>query len=134
MIDFDGGRVVLPYNLKLGNSWEKDFERTRYLGGSIAGDWNPGVFRNLSLQTDSIKTKDESVIRAMRQLASFSGICHVRTPDGSSFAADVEVSESREYNDPVISFSLDIKQVESESFDGMTLAQWNAVVAAEGTS
>jgi len=134
VIDFDGGRVVLPYNLKLGNSWEKDFERTRYLGGSIAGDWNPGVFRNLSLQTDSIKTKDESVIRAMRQLASYSGICHVRTPDGSSFAADVEVSESREYNDPVISFSLDIKQVESESFDGMTLAQWNAAVAAEGTS
>ena len=125
---------LFPYNLKFSNSWEKDFDRTRYLGGSIAGDWNPGVFRNLSLQTDSIKTKDEVVIRAVRQLASFSGVCHIRTPDGSSFAADIEVSESREYNDPVVSFSLEIKKVESEGFDGMTLAQWNAADNTEGTS
>jgi len=131
VIDFDGERINLPYNVKLDNSWDKDFERTRYLGGSIEGDWNAGVTRDLSASTDSILTRDAQVIRKMRALSVFPGICHVRTPDGSSFAADIEVSEGREYNSPVVSFSLDIKRVESEDFDGMSLEEWNAMQKTE---
>ena len=124
VIDFDGDRVVLPYNVKLDHSWEKNFERTRYLGGSITGDWNEGVTRDLSVSTDIIRIQDSDLIQTMRRLADYAGICHVRTSDGSSFAADVEVSESREYNSLSVSFSLDIKKVEAEGFDGMTLSEW----------
>lgn len=130
VIDFDGSRVVLPYNVKLDHSWEKDFERTRYLGGHIQGDWNPGVTRDLSAGAESIRTSDTETIRLMRELAEYPGICHVRTPDGSSFAADVEVSESREYNSFAVSFSLEIKRVDAEGFDGMTLAAWLAMQEA----
>lgn len=124
VIDFDGDRAILPYNVKLDHSWEKDFERTRYLGGSITGDWNEGVTRDLSVSTDIIRIQDSDLIQTMRRLADYAGICHVRTSDGSSFAADVEVSESREYNSLSVSFSLDIKKVEAEGFDGMTLTDW----------
>lgn len=124
VIDFDGERAVLPYNIKLDHSWEKDFERTRYLGGSITGDWNEGVTRDLSVSTDTIRIQDNELIQTMRRLAVFTGVCHVRISDGSSFSADVEVSESREYNSLSVSFSLDIKKVETEGFDGMTLTDW----------
>ena len=124
VIDFDGDRAILPYNVKLDHSWEKDFERTRYLGGSITGDWNEGVTRDLSVSTDIIRIQDSDLIQTMRRLADYAGICHIRTSDGSSFAADVEVSESREYNSLSVSFSLDIKKVEAEGFDGMTLSEW----------
>jgi hypothetical protein len=130
VIDFDGDRAVLPYNVKLDHSWEKDFERTRYLGGSITGDWNEGVTRDLSVSTDIIRIQDNDLIQTMRRLADFAGICHVRTSDGSSFAADVEVSESREYNSLSVSFSLDIKKVEAEEFDGMTLTDWKELQEA----
>lgn len=124
VIDFDDRRVILPYNVKLDNSWEKDFTRTRYLGGSITGDWNRGVMRNLTAKTDSILIEDGDVIREMRRLSSYPGLCHVRTSDGSSFAADIEVSESRERGTMAASFSLDIKKVDTEGFEGMSQLEW----------
>lgn len=124
VIDFDDRRVILPYNVKLDNSWEKDFTRTRYLGGSITGDWNRGVMRNLTAKTDSILIEDRNVIREMRRLSIYPSLCHVRTPDGSSFAADIEVSESRERGTMAASFSLDIKKVDTEGFEGMSQLEW----------
>jgi hypothetical protein len=65
----------------------------------------------------------------MRRLATHTGICHVRTKDGSSYAADVQVSESYSMSDghKLASFSLSITRVDPEELDGMTLAEWNAL-------
>ena len=66
-----------------------------------------------------------TAIRAIL-LATYPGVCHVRTPDGSSFAANIDVSEDR--GDKMIrqlaKFSLEITKVDQEDVDGMTYEEW----------
>lgn len=131
VIDFGGERVSLPYNIKLDNSWDKDFQQTKYLGGSITGDWNPGVERKLSVSTDYFVlsgVEDDVTADLMRRLAEYTGLCHVRTPDGSSFTADVEVSEAREADSIYSAYSLTVERVDPEGFDGMTLSEWQEIM------
>ena len=129
IIDFDGGRILLSYNPDVSNSWKKDFKETKYLGGSVQGDWNPAVSRTSSVNSVAITATDQTTIEAMRRLATHAGICHVRTRDGSSYAADVQVSESYAVSNgnKLASFSLSITRVDPEGIDGMTLAEWEAL-------
>ncbi|MBQ1574259.1 MAG: hypothetical protein IIZ78_24315, partial [Clostridiales bacterium] len=125
MIDFDGGEsIALPYNLTVSNSWAKDFKRTVYLNGSVQGDWNKAVTRDASLSTVTIKADDE-LIERMRELAVNPQICHVRTPDGSSYDADLQVSESAEYGSQLVSFDIKAQRVDPQEFEAMTLTEWN---------
>lgn len=127
IIDFGDDRAILPYDISISNKWSKDFTQTKYLGGSVQGDWNPAVERTGSVNTRVSVQDDPDLIETMRRLATYAGICHVRTPDGSSFAANVNVSEDREERkiNMVASFSLDITRVDSAGFDGMTKADWD---------
>ena len=129
IIDFDGGRVMLEYNPDVSNSWKKDFKATKYLGGSVQGDWNPAVSRTSSVGSVAVVATDRDTIEAMRRLAMHAGICHVRTRDGSSYAADVQVSESYSSGsgNKLAEFSLSITRVDPDGLDGMTLAEWNAL-------
>lgn len=129
IIDFDGGRILLTYNPDVSNSWQKDFKETKYLGGSVQGDWNPAVSRTSTVNSVAITASDQETIEAMRRLATHAGICHVRTRDGSSYAADVQVSESYEVSNgnKLASFSLSITRVDPDGLDGLTLAEWNAL-------
>ena len=126
IIEWDTGVVRLEYNVDLSNSWTKDFTETQYLGGSVQGDWNPAVHREGSLSGVAIATDDTEVIQAMRRLAVHAGICHVRTKDGSNYAADVQVSESYKQgtSHKIVEFSLKITRVDTQTLDGMTLAAW----------
>ena len=126
VIDFDGGRVLLIYNIDVSNKWAKEFKQTVYLGGAVQGDWNPAVIRSGSVSAVSIAIDDRETIEAMRRLAEYSGICHVRTKEGSSYAADVQVSESYSVSEGhrLAHFNLSINKVESDHYDGMTLAEW----------
>lgn len=126
IIDFGDDRVVLPYDLALSSRWTKDFTQTRYLGGSIEGDWNPGVERAGSIRTRVAVKHDSDLIESMRLLADYPGICYVRLPDGSSFAANVNVSEDREERkiNMLASFSLEFTKVDSNVFDGVTYEEW----------
>ena len=124
VIDFDGDQQVrLPYNIDLGSKWKKDFERTVYLNGSVQGDWNKGITRDVTVKTVVLKADDER-IRIMRQLADYAGICHVRTPEGSSYAADIQISESGSYGSELVSYDLTVSKVQPQGYDGMTLADW----------
>ena len=127
IIDFGNGRVSLLYEIDLQNTWSKDFEETQYLGGSVQGDWNPAVKRTTTLNSVVIAATDQTTIEGMRRLAEWSGICHVRTKDGSSFAADVQVTEDYKQNNNqrYASFTLKITRVDPEGFDGMTRAEWD---------
>ena len=124
VIDYGTGRAELPWDLTLQNSWDKDFKQTAYLGGSVVGDWNRTVKRSLSASSVLVREMHEDAALDMRALAREAGLCHVRTPEGSSFCADVQVSESRGYNAATISYTLKISAVDPEGFDGMTAQEW----------
>lgn len=124
VIDFDESRVELPYNIKESNTWKKDFQRTVYLGGHVTGDHNKAVTRDMTAGTVLVRGDDEAIAVQMRELASYAGVCHVRTPEGSSFVADVQVSEDRGYDTKKIDYSLTIQRIDPIGFDGMTEAEW----------
>lgn len=126
IIDYENGQVQLMYDITLSNGWDKDFQETKYLGGHIQGDWNPAVSRSGNVGGAVATVKDQETIQAMRRLADSAGICHVRTRDGSSYAADVQVSESRDMGQDVVraEFTLNITRVDPEGYEAMTLADW----------
>ena len=117
IIDFNGERLAIPYNLELSNSWGKDFEETKYLNGHVVGDWNAAISRKGSI--DTVLLRDDARIATVRALAAWNGICHVRTPDGSSFSANVEVSESLSHSSKLRTFSFDITRVDPEGYEGV---------------
>lgn len=127
VIDFEGRQIRFYWETDYSNTWAKDFQETTYLGGSIEGDWNPAVSRSGTLSSKAITVLDQEMLKDVRRLANYSGICHVRTADGSSYSADVQVSE--DYTDDekgmVANYSLSITKVGSQGFDGMTKEQWD---------
>lgn len=124
IIDADGMQIRLPYNVELSNRWQKDFTRTAYLGGSVQGDWNPAVLRDLSAKTVIVGETDTGEMMDMRDLANYAGAAHIRTPDGSSFACDIQVSEDASYSTSKVSYNLTIKGIGAQEPDGMTLEEW----------
>ena len=128
IIDFDGIQIPLTRNVNVGNSWEKAFEETRYLGGSIQGDWNIAVGRSSTATTTALTLTDQDIIDDLRRLAIYAGICHIRTFDGSSFACDIQVAEDRDHESygALAEFSFTVTKVDPEDMDGLTLAEWEA--------
>lgn len=126
IIDFDGEQILLYYNVDLSHSWSKDFIETKYLGGSVQGDWNPAVSRTGSISATAITITDQEMMRKMRRLALHTGICHVRTRDGSSYAADIQVSEDRDHDnfDKIATFALTVTRVDPEGFEGIPIEMW----------
>lgn len=126
IIDFGGDKVELKYDIDISSKWSKDFKETKYLGGAVQGDWNPAVSRSGSVSVTVVPEYEEDTVEAMRRLSVYTGICHVRTPDGSSYPADVQVSESwnSDKAGKAAEFSLNITRVDPEGMDGMTLMEW----------
>ena len=131
LIDYNGEQISLPYNVQLSSRWAKDFQQTNYLGGSIQGDWNPVVNRTGSVSTIGIVANEfeddmDGTIEALRRLAIYPGICHIRTPDGSSYSANINVSEDREEKmiNKIAKYSLEITAVDSQKLDGVTYELW----------
>lgn len=126
IIEFDDGQILLDLDVDISNQWQKDFIETQYLGGSVQGDWNMAVSRTASVSGVAIPGRDDDLIEAMRRLADNAGICHVRTKDGSSYAADVQVSDKYNYATGIktYEYSLSITRIEPEELDGMTYEEW----------
>ena len=116
-------------DVEISNQWKKDFKETQYLGGSVQGDWNKAISRTASVSGVAIPGRDDDLIQAMRRLADNAGICHVRTKDGSSYAADVQVGDKYNYSSGIktYEYTMTITRVKPEELDGMTLAEWQDV-------
>ena len=135
VIDYSGDRIELPYNITLDNSWAKDFQRTTYLGGHVTGDHNKAVLRDLSAASVIVRGDDSDIEYQMRALARYAGLCHVRTPEGSSFVADVQVAkENQAYDTATVNYTLNIQKVDTVGFDGMTYAEWYELQNEEESS
>ena len=124
IIDVNGDQIVLPYDIQLSNKWNKDFKRTSYLGGSVQGDWNPAVTRDITANTVLVRGDDLDRQVSMRDLAGYAGIAHVRTPDGSSITCNVQIDESQSYDSKKVSYTLTMQAIDSDELEGMTLAEW----------
>ena len=127
IIDVDGDQIELPYNITLRNKWTKDFKRTSYLGGSVRGDWNPAVTRDLTAETVVIRGDELDKQLAMRDLADYAGVAHIRTPDGSSLTCDIQIDEAQAYDTKKISYTLTVLAIDPGEPVGMTLAEWEAM-------
>lgn len=132
IINFGDDELHLVFNVDLTSSWAKDFTETKYLGGSVQGDWNPAVSRTSTAKAE-VTTDDLETIKTIRKLAVYSGACHVRTSDGSNYMANVEVNESVPYQMYSKSYGKDVKlasydfnitRVDNDDMDGMTYASW----------
>jgi hypothetical protein len=64
---------------------------------------------------------------AMRDLAGYAGVAHVRTPDGSSLTCDIQISESQSYETKKVTYSMTIQAVDPQEPAGLTLAEWEAM-------
>ena len=126
IIDFNGESVELYYNVDESNGWQKDFVQTKYLGGAVQGDWNVGVTQNGSLNAVAITLLDQDMIDAMRRLANWAGVCHVRTLSGASYAADVQVSESigHDKGKLIYNYSLTITKVDPIGDEAIPYNRW----------
>lgn len=127
IINFAGEEIHLRLNQDVSNAWTKDFKETRYLGGSVQGDWNKGYSRTGSVNGLVVTFDDPNTIRQFKMLATWDGICHIRTPDGSSYACDIQVSDDMSYSTAgkAYTMSLNITRVESEGFDGQEYNIWD---------
>jgi len=76
--------------------------------------------RQITLDID----ENNETIKSLRRLAVYTGICHVRTIDGSSYAADVQVSEEHSFDTFANEFSLTITRVDPEGLDGILETDW----------
>lgn len=125
IIDFGEDKVHLLYEVDISNNWSKDFKETKYLGGSVQGDWNPAVSRTSTVSFTAVPDlpEDQALIESMRRLAVYPGICHVRTKDGSSYSADVSVNETYKYTRAprLNEYSLSITRVDSQRLDGYSV-------------
>lgn len=126
IIDFDGNQLRLLYNIDTSDSWEKDIQETSYMGGSVVIDWNKAVKRSGTINGIILTVTDQEEIELLRRLAVYTGQCHVRTQSGSSYSANVNVSEDHEHEKygTMASFSMSITRTDSQDMDGVTYEEW----------
>lgn len=131
IIDFGGERALLLYNVDLNSSWSKDFQKTRYLGGSIQGDWNEGVDRTGTIST-AVISADLVDVEVLHELAEYEGECRIRTHDGSNYTANVNVSENMPYaayytpdgeTTKLVSYTLSVERVDSPTTNLIALGE-----------
>ncbi len=91
--DWAGGSLELPYNISIGDTYKKDVQIRKHMGGSVDAYWNGNIERKGSLSSDLIRLDQQEDVIAARQLARYTGPVFVRTPDGSAYEADVQVTD-----------------------------------------
>lgn len=128
IIEFEDRKVEFIGNVSVSHSWAKDFQTTVYLGGSVEGDWNADVVRSGSINSTVPVEEDPDTAYDMHLLADYAGICHVRTPDGANFYADVQAKDDREekWVSQLSKVSLSYTTVDYDADDVLTYAEWQA--------
>lgn len=127
VIDFADERIELPYDISVSHKWAKDVTVTKYLDGSVTADWNQAVDMTSTVNSTVWIEEDSALIMSLRRLAIWPGYCHVRTPEGSSFTADVQVNIDHEekWVPRLAKVSLSITRVDNYQLDGQEFYDWN---------
>jgi len=127
-IDFGGYQLPITYNVDLSSGFTKKFKKTTYLGGTEEGDYLEGVDRSGDIKAVQLTDLEVDDIKNLRRLAHYQGLAHIRSKEGSSYSANVNVqdstdhSSSRMYNE----LTLSIEACKAPRLDGLTQAEWEA--------
>jgi hypothetical protein len=125
IIDFNGQQIELKYNIDLSDSFEKDFEEVAYLGGSVRGYFGKTVRRKSNIKAAFV-TDDEDAIRTLALLCDYSGPAHIRTRDGSSYWANLNVQRSLVQGSAhkIWEYTFNAQRFDPEGYDGVLLEDW----------
>ena len=108
--DWMGGFLELPYNISIGDTYKKDVEIRQHMDGSVDGYWNQNIVRTAKLSTDVIKLDQKLEIDMARALARYAGAVFVRTPEGTAYEADVQVSDMSANNKHLMAIAIDVQE------------------------
>lgn len=113
IINFGVEEVVLPWNVTNGDNRTKTGEIRTHLGGSKTYYGQPAIDRSHSLSTVLVKMDNEDVIEKLYELSRYSELGYIRTSNGMGYPATINVSINRDYNNQIVSVSIDAKEVDS---------------------
>lgn len=108
--DWMGGFLELPYNISIGDTYKKDVEIRQHMDGSVDGYWNQNIIRTAKLSTDVIQLEQKTEIDMARALARYTGSVFVRTPEGTAYEADVQVSDMSASNKHMMAIAIDVQE------------------------
>lgn len=115
--DWEDQSVEIPYNISIQDSYEKDVEVRKHLDGTQDGYWNESIARKASLSGVLVTLDQQTQVDQMRALARYAGPVFVRTPDGSAYMADVQVTDITPTADKYVSFSISATELDlTENF------------------
>lgn len=97
IISYGNEKVELPWNLTPKDTYKKDFERRSHMDGTRSGYWGPGIDRDWTCGSSTEKG-DTEVVRAVRELARYDGLCYVRAPFAVAFPANVTANVSSSHS------------------------------------
>lgn len=128
IIDFAGSRLLIAYNVDLGETSEKDFKKTKYLGGHIEGDWLAGADRKGSISGVVLTEEDVEDVEVLDDLMDYSGPARVRNKSGNHYLANINVDSSGTYTTgaKMKTVTLTIDRVDNTGLEGQLLAEWSA--------
>lgn len=109
--DWTGGFLELPYDLSIGDTYKKDVEIRKHMDGSNDGYWNQNISRTAKLNTDVVKLIQKEDIEQARALARYTGPVFVRTPEGSAYEADVQVTDLSADNKAIMKVAFDVTEI-----------------------
>lgn len=90
--DWPTGWLELPYNITVSDAYSKQMETRTHLDGTTSAYYNSGTNRTASLSSQLARLQSQDDVVKCRELARYPGTVFVRTPDGSAYEADVQIS------------------------------------------
>lgn len=110
--DWDGRSLELPYNLTVKDKKAKNMTVRRHFDGSENAFWSKGSSMSSTMTSELIALQDPGQIELVKRLGDYAGPVMVRVPDGSAYAADVQVNDlGYSYKDLTLSVSLAVRKI-----------------------
>lgn len=109
--DWAGGYIEFPYDITIQDSYKKSVEYREHMDGSIDGYWKRNVSRTGKLSTNVIALESQDDIERARALARHPGAVFVRTPNGSAYEADVQISDMSQEHSKIMAIAIDATEI-----------------------
>jgi hypothetical protein len=112
IINYGNEEIKLPWNVTNGDNRTKTGEIRTHLGGGKTYYGQPTIDRSHSLSSVLVKMDNEDVIEKLYELSRYNELCYVRTSNGIGYPATVDVSTNRDFNNQIVSVSIDAKEAD----------------------